>query len=96
MSELTEEKTVSVAVANTPALTPTANPALNFMFMALCFVFWANGFGWLGENASITMGVIQVGVWFTYMLGSFFDFTNRDGFSGNCFMVFAEAIPCFV
>jgi len=67
------------------------NPAgtLCFMFATLSFLFWANMMGFLGPDAQIVLGLIQLGVYGAYHICSQDLYKIGAGFDGTVFMIFA-------
>ncbi|MEA5002506.1 MAG: hypothetical protein VB081_03315 [Christensenella sp.] len=64
-------------------------PTLNLIFATLCFCFWANAIGLLGEGATLAIGVLQVAVFVGYTIGAILLFNRGNAFGGNVFLVFA-------
>ena len=45
------------------------SPVLTLIFATLCFSFWANTMGLLGEGAVLGIGVLQLAVFVSYTVG---------------------------
>nr|WP_312577033.1 hypothetical protein [Sedimentibacter sp.] len=72
-----------------PGVAMTA-PTICFTFTVLCFLFWANLMGFLGEGASFAIGAVQLGVYGVYLAGAILLCKNGINFDGNVFMIFAS------
>lgn len=62
---------------------------LCFIFTNLCFLFWANMMGFLGEAGGLAIGVVQIGVFTAYHIFSENLFQRGATFDGIVFGVFA-------
>lgn len=62
--------------------------SIAFIFSTLSLLFWANILGYLGPGGTLAVGVVQVGVYGSYLAGSVLLFKRGDEFDGNVFMVF--------
>lgn len=60
-----------------------------FIFTNLCFLFWGNLMGFLGEGSSMAIGVTQIGMVISYHLGAAKVFNRGDSFTANIFLIFA-------
>lgn len=65
------------------------SPVLTLIFATLCFSFWANTMGLLGEGAVLGIGILQLAVFTSYTVGGVILLRKGNGFGGNTFMIFA-------
>lgn len=65
------------------------SPVLTLIFATLCFSFWANTMGLLGEGAVLGIGVLQLAVFVSYTIGGVILLRKGISFGGNTFMIFA-------
>lgn len=72
-----EEKKMEVVINNNYA---DSTPYVTFTFCILCLVFWANCVGYLGEGATLAIGMCQLGCYGVYHMG-----TSRLTDTGNLF-----------
>ncbi len=79
---------IDVNVKGTPGF-GDPSPVLTLVFATLCFSFWANTMGFLGEGAVLGIGVLQLGVFVTYTTGGIILLQKGNSFGGNTFMIFA-------
>lgn len=89
MEKTREREASAVTVKGIPGFSD-ATPTLNLIFVTLCFCFWANALGLLGEGAVLAIGVLQVAVFTGYTVGGVILLARGNGFGGNIFMVFAS------
>lgn len=81
-----ENIAVTISADSKPAY---AGATLAFSFTNLSFLFWAALLGFLGENASFTIGIIQLGVLAIYTIGAVLLLKSGNAFEGNVFLIFA-------
>lgn len=67
----------------------TAAPTLNLIFGMLSIMFAALFFGYLQPSAAFILGIIQIGVWPAYLIGSLLMLRSGDVVGGNTFFYFA-------
>lgn len=67
-----------------------AAPTLNLIFATLCFCFWANAIGLLGEGATLAIGILQLAFFVGYMVGGVILTSRGNAFGGNTFLIFAS------
>jgi hypothetical protein len=67
----------------------TAAPTLNLIFGMLSIMFAALFFGYLQPPAAFILGIIQIGVWPAYLIGSLLMLRSGDVVGGNTFFYFA-------
>ena len=82
-----ETQTTQVSVQGMPGYAD-ASPTLTLIFATLCFCFWANTMGLLGEGATLALGVLQIAVFVGYTVGGVLLLARGNGVGGNVFMVF--------
>ena len=58
------------------------SPVLTLIFATLCFSFWANTMGLLGEGAVLGIGVLQLAVFVSYTVGGVILLRKGIGFGG--------------
>lgn len=84
----TEEKELDVKINNDNSFADPS-PVLTLIFATLCFSFWANTMGLLGDGAVLGIGVLQLAVFVSYTSGGIILLKKGNGFGGNTFMIFA-------
>lgn len=89
----TTEEIKEIIVQQKPAI-GNSGPVLCFSFSVLCYLCWLNMMGWVGEGAGLAIGLVQMGVFVPYMVGSTLLFKNGASFEGNIFMIFAGFFAC--
>lgn len=67
----------------------TAAPTLNLIFGMLSIMFASLFFGYLQPSAAFILGIIQIGVWPAYLIGSLLMLQSGDVVGGNTFFYFA-------
>jgi hypothetical protein len=67
----------------------SAGPTLNLIFSILSLIFAGMFLGFLNESAAFILGLIQIGVWPTYLIGSVIMLQSGDMVGGNTFLYFA-------
>ena len=83
-----EEKVVVVEQKGVPGVGDTS-AVLAFIFTNLCFLFWANLMGFLGEAGGLAIGTVQIGVFAAYHIFSENLFQRGATFDGIVFGIFA-------
>lgn len=82
-------QTNEVSLKGTPG-NADATPTLNIIFATLCFCFWANGIGLLGEGATLAIGILQLAFFGGYLVGAIILISRANAFGGNTFLIFAS------
>ena len=83
-----ENNTQEISIKGYPGLADSS-PVVCLIFSAMCFVCFAWIMGWLGEGSSFGVGVAQLSVFVTYVLGGNNIIKQGNGFPGNLYLVFA-------
>lgn len=66
-----------------------AGPGTTMIFSCLCFAFAAEMLGFLGKGAGIAVGLLQLGVFVGYTIGSVCIMKSGADMGGNTFFIFA-------
>lgn len=69
-----------------------ASPTIVFIFTMLCMMFWAQFAGICQAETTLFLGLIQLGCWPAYLIGSNIVLSRGDTVSGNIYLIFAT---CF-
>lgn len=69
-----------------------ASPTIVFIFTMLCMMFWAQFAGICSAETTLFLGLIQLGCWPSYLIGSHIVLSRGDAVSGNIYLIFAT---CF-
>lgn len=88
MSENQKSVQADVSVQGYPGIAD-ASPTLNLIFSTLCFMFWANTMGLMGEGATLAIGMMQLAFFTGYTVGGYILCTRGNAFGGNTFLIFA-------
>lgn len=82
---MNEEKNVQVKFSNYGESGTTSA----MCFTTLCFLFWANGMGFLGQGATLGMAAFQLGVFVLYAFGGITHIIRGEPLFGNIYCIFA-------
>ena len=83
-----ENNNQEIAVKGYPGISDSS-PVVCLIFSAMCFVCFAWIMGWLGEGSTFGVGVAQLSVFVTYVIGGNNLIKQGNGFPGNMYLVFA-------
>ena len=67
------------------------SPYITFAFACIAFAFWANSMGWLGTDATLAIGVMQLGFYGIYHVGTQKLSDTGNLFATNIYGIFAGA-----
>lgn len=82
---------VEVTVKNYQGIAD-GSPVGTFVFSILCFAFWAADLGLLADGAGLAIGLVQFGVFITYMIVGTTLLNKGNGLGGNTYLLFGT---CF-
>ncbi len=66
-----------------------AGAATTMIYSCLCITFAANLLGFVGEGAGLAVGILQLGVFAGYIIGSMYVLKSGSDIGGNTFFLFA-------
>ena len=81
-------KEIQVSLKGIPGNADTS-PVVSLIFSTMCFVCFAWIMGWLGDGSTFAVGVMQLSVFVTYVIGGHNMITMGAGFPGNMYLIFA-------
>lgn len=84
---LNDEKEIEVSVKNYQGLADSS-PVGTFVFSILCFAFWAADLNLLHDGAQLAIGLLQFGVFITYMMVGGSLIQQGNGLDGNTYLLF--------
>lgn len=82
-----DQKEIEVVVKNYQGLADSS-PVGTFVFSILCFAFWAADLGLLKDGAQLGIGLLQFGVFITYMIVGSSLIQKGNGLGGNTYLLF--------
>lgn len=85
-----EQKVCSVEVKNFSMA--DTSPVGTFVFAILCYAFWAANIGLLGEGSGLAIGLLQFGVFLTYMSTGLTLAMKGNAVGANTYLLFGT---CF-
>lgn len=88
---LNDKTEIAVSVKNYQGLADSS-PVGTFVFSILCFAFWAADLGLLKDGAQLAIGLLQWGVFITYMIVGTTLIQQGNGLGGNTYLLFGT---CF-
>lgn len=80
-------KNVEVTLKNYQGFADSS-PVGTFVFSILCFAFWAADLNLLADGAGLAIGLLQFGVFITYMMVGSSLIQKGNGFGGNTYLLF--------
>lgn len=90
-NNLNNKNEIEVSIKNYQGLADSS-PVGTFVFSILCFAFWAADLNLLHEGAQLAIGLLQFGVFITYMIVGTTLIQKGNGLGGNTFLLFGT---CF-
>lgn len=82
-----DQKEITVSIKNYQGLADSS-PVGTFVFSILCFAFWAADIGLLHDGAQLGIGLLQWGVFITYMITGTTLILQGNGLGGNTYLLF--------
>jgi hypothetical protein len=84
---LTDTKEIEVSIKNYQGFADSS-PVGTFVFSILCFAFWAADLNLLHEGGQLAIGLLQFGVFITYMIVGSSLIQKGNGLGGNTYLLF--------